>query len=215
MVLTLTTLFFTSFLVALSGAMMPGPLLTYAVGQTAKRGFIAGPLIVAGHAILELVLVFSLAVGLLSFLGEKWLLDAISVAGGAVIVLMGAGMIRDRLSAAHEATAGLVQAGPSLLSLEHPLVGGILVSVANPYWSLWWVGVIAAYSKQVSAEGLPGYALFFSGHILADLAWYCLIAFVVSSGRRWLSERFYVYLILLSGIFLLLLGAAFILSGLV
>ena len=43
----------TSFIVALSGALMPGPLLTVTVGEAARRGFWAGPLIIVGHALLE------------------------------------------------------------------------------------------------------------------------------------------------------------------
>jgi threonine/homoserine/homoserine lactone efflux protein len=43
----------TSFIVALSGALMPGPLLTLTVGEAARRGFWAGPLIIVGHALLD------------------------------------------------------------------------------------------------------------------------------------------------------------------
>jgi len=48
----------TSFIVALSGALMPGPLLTLTVGEAARRGFWAGPLIIVGHALLELALAY-------------------------------------------------------------------------------------------------------------------------------------------------------------
>jgi len=44
----------TSFVVALSGALMPGPLLTVTVGEATRRGFWAGPLIILGHGILEM-----------------------------------------------------------------------------------------------------------------------------------------------------------------
>ncbi|MEK6655195.1 MAG: LysE family transporter, partial [Thermodesulfobacteriota bacterium] len=66
--MTLSTIFFSSFLIALSGAMMPGPLLTAAIGEASRRGFIAGPLLVAGHGILELVLVAALLLGLAPYL---------------------------------------------------------------------------------------------------------------------------------------------------
>jgi len=87
------------------------------------------------------------------------------------------------------------------------------VSIANPYWSLWWLGVAAAYFKLVSAHGVAGYAAFFAGHIVADLTWYGFVAYVVASGRKWFSAAFYRRLILVSGVFLLGLGAAFIWIG--
>ncbi len=49
-----------SFVVALSGALMPGPLLTVTVGEATRRGFWAGPLIILGHGLLELTLVLLL-----------------------------------------------------------------------------------------------------------------------------------------------------------
>ncbi|HPD55014.1 MAG TPA: LysE family transporter, partial [Bacteroidia bacterium] len=39
--------------------------------------------------------------------------------------------------------------------------------------------------------GLPGLLFFFTGHILADLAWYSFVAFSLSRGRRFVSLKFY------------------------
>ena len=52
----LLAIFTTAFVVGFSGAMMPGPLLTVTIGESARRGFSAGPLLVLGHAVLELAL---------------------------------------------------------------------------------------------------------------------------------------------------------------
>ena len=46
---------------------MPGPLLTATISESSQRGFITGPLMIAGHAILELVLVIALLLGLAPF----------------------------------------------------------------------------------------------------------------------------------------------------
>ncbi|HPP13333.1 MAG TPA: LysE family transporter, partial [bacterium] len=47
----------TSFVIALSGALMPGPLLAVTVERSVRDGFIAGPLVVLGHGLLEVILV--------------------------------------------------------------------------------------------------------------------------------------------------------------
>ena len=39
-------IFATSFVIALSGALMPGPVLTVTISESTKRGFWAGPLII-------------------------------------------------------------------------------------------------------------------------------------------------------------------------
>ena len=44
--------------------MMPGPLLTVTISEAARRGPLAGPLLVAGHAVLEGALVALLFFGL-------------------------------------------------------------------------------------------------------------------------------------------------------
>ena len=79
--LVLAGLAATSFIVALSGALMPGPLLTVTVGEAARRGFWAGPLIIVGHALLELALVLLLLVGLGAWLNRPLILGTVGVLG--------------------------------------------------------------------------------------------------------------------------------------
>ena len=57
-------IFVSSFIVGLSGAMMPGPLLAVTIRHASVRGFSAAPLLVLGHAILEAALVCLLLFGL-------------------------------------------------------------------------------------------------------------------------------------------------------
>ena len=67
MTLSLIAIFTSSFIIALSGALMPGPLLTFTVSESPQRGAITGPLVILGHGILELALVLALLSGMAPF----------------------------------------------------------------------------------------------------------------------------------------------------
>ena len=94
MAIALLVIFATSFVVALSGALMPGPLLTITVSESARRGWIAGPLIILGHGILELLLVVAISFGFGEALTRGHVLSSISVIGGAILFWMGWSMLR-------------------------------------------------------------------------------------------------------------------------
>ncbi|MBE3588674.1 MAG: LysE family transporter, partial [Thermoanaerobacteraceae bacterium] len=268
--LELAAIFSTAFVVGLSGAMMPGPLLTVTIGESARRGFAAGPLIVLGHALLEGALVVALALGLAAILTAPVVGKVIAVVGGFFLIYMGWGMGRDAWlgrvelavgrgrpgeggpgapghppgeqamappvavlngAAVNSAEAAKVLAEPaaerqgcagfteqgeafppgggpgtgecascSLQAVEnhpatgggmHPVLAGILISLSNPYWSLWWATVGLGYIVLSLKQGVPGLASFFSGHILSDLAWYGLVAAAVAGGRRFLTPVLY------------------------
>jgi len=92
--LALLAIFGSSFLISLSGALMPGPLFTLSVRETLRRGFWVGPLLATGHALIELALVVGLALGLSEFLGEGKGTAAIAMRGGLFLLWMGYEMLR-------------------------------------------------------------------------------------------------------------------------
>lgn len=210
----LATLFFTAFVVGLSGAMMPGPLLTVAIGESARRGFVAGPLLVLGHGILELALVVALALGLSAWLSVPAVGRAIALVGGAFLVYMGWGMAKEAWQGKVElgVNPGLGNPSPGSRGL-HPVLAGVLVSLSNPYWSLWWATVGLSYIVLSLKQGVPGLASFFAGHISSDLVWYSLVAAAVAGGRRFLSQGVYRAILVACGAFLVFLGASFIYMG--
>jgi threonine/homoserine/homoserine lactone efflux protein len=214
----LFAIFTTAFIVALSGAMMPGPLLTITIGESARRGFLAGPLIILGHAILEFALILALAGGLSVFLAMAGVSHVIAVVGGVFLLYMGAGMTRD--AAAGRISLNITGAGRAAAGGFHlqkrvpPVLAGILFSLSNPYWSLWWATIGLGYITLSLQKGTWGLAAFFTGHILADLVWYSLIAAAVAGGRKFLSDRLYSGIIVACGLFLLGLGGYFLYYGL-
>lgn len=206
----LVGLFSTAFIVGFSGAMMPGPLLTVTISESVKRGFIIGPLIILGHAMLEITLILLLLLGLDKFLNNVIVTGSIGIIGGVFLVWMGYGMLRE------------VYQGKILLdnTMEEktsskfgPIKAGIFISLANPYWTLWWATVGLSFIVQSLKVGYIGVGTFFSGHILADLSWYCVIALAVSKGKKLMSQRVYGRIISLCGLFLIGLGIYFLYSG--
>lgn len=193
-----------SFVVALSGALVPGPLFTITIGESVKRGSIAGPLIILGHGILELLLVILLIFGIAPFLSTKGARLLIAIIGGFILVAMGVIMIKDAARARLDITPG--RNGRGL----HPVISGIVGSLSNPYWLIWWATAGLGYLVASMKYGLAGVAAFFTGHILADLAWYSLLSLAVSRGRKVMGDRGYRFMLYGCGIFLLAFGAWFI-----
>ncbi len=194
----------TSFFVALSGALVPGPLFTITVAESARKGFISGPLIILGHGILELSLIVLLILGLAPFFSDPTVIIVISILGGLMLVNMGYRMIREARSA-HLSTS--VSSGSKGM---HPILSGIIGSISNPYWTIWWATIGLGYLVSSFKFGMNGVAVFFIGHILADLLWYSLISFSVAKGERFIGDRGYKALLYICGIFLILFGLWFI-----
>jgi threonine/homoserine/homoserine lactone efflux protein len=65
------------------------------------------------------------------------------------------------------------------------------MSLANPYWTIWWVTIGLGYITYSIAFGLPGLLAFFAGHILADLIWYSAVSWSFSHGKRFLNNTAY------------------------
>ena len=107
----------------------------------------------------------------------------------------------------------MTQADPAT-AVKGPILTGILTSVSNPYWILWWATTGLYMAGLALQSGLPGLGSFYSGHILSDLVWYSIVAGAVSSGRRLCPPWLYHVLIVFCGLVLVGLGAYFFASGL-
>ncbi len=206
--MNITALFATAFLVGLSGAMMPGPLLTVTIAESAHRGFKAGPLIVLGHALLELALIIALLAGLSFYLKKPVVTNVISLVGGGFLIFIGLNMIRNVIKGRVSLEQNKNNTGKGMTM--HPVVAGILVSLSNPFWIVWWATIGLTYLTLALKSGTAGIASFFTGHIMADLLWYSLIAAAVAGGRRFLKQQVYQVIIILCGVFLTGLGGYFI-----
>jgi threonine/homoserine/homoserine lactone efflux protein len=199
-------IFLSSFVIALSGALMPGPFLTVTIVESSRIGFRAGPLMILGHGILELMLVVLLFYGLGDLLRQPLVFGLIGLLGGAVLLWMAWGMFRDLPKLRLDLSPR--RGGP-----KNQVWAGILVSLSNPYWIIWWASIGLGYILFAAQYGLWGLVLFFLGHILADFLWYALVALSVAKGKRLLGDRGYRTVIGVCAAFLVLLGFYFGWSG--
>ena len=200
--LILVGIFSSSFVVALSGALMPGPLLTYTVAAAARRGFWAGPVIMLGHGALELALLVLLLLGVGAIINQPWIMGLVALTGAAVLWWLG----YDLFSSVRTTHLDLSGTGGGQF---HPFWAGVVMSLANPYWLIWWVTLGLSYVLFAYTYGLWGIAFFFVGHFLADLVWYSLVAMAVAQGKRFLSDRLYQGFMMACALFLLVFGCLF------
>jgi len=154
-----------SFLVALTGAMAPGPLLTYTIIKSAKtrtRGYLVGFWVITGHALLEMLIIALLLLGFSFVLQNRVVVRFIGVTGGLLLLWFGGAILRDvfrgRIPTDFLRTAGAQEApgqspagpapAPGARGLENPVLGGAMVSMANPYWWVWWATIGFAFMVQ-------------------------------------------------------------------
>lgn len=199
-------IFLASMIVGFSGAMTPGPLLTVTIAETAKRGFGASLLIVLGHAVLELILLIGLLLGLFKLLEGEIITIFFGLVGGVVLLWMGFSLI---LSVIKKRITFQTASGEARASMG-PFLSGIIVSLSNPYWLLWWITIGGAFLIKAMDYRLWGIFSFFTGHISSDLLWYGFVGLAVSTGKRYISDSIFRAVLLACGIFLLFLGGKFV-----
>ena len=201
--------FAASFSIGLSGAMSPGPLTIFVMGQSARYGVLAGPLASLGHGLLEVALVVLLWLGLARVLQWDPVLAVIGMSGGLVMIWMGWKIVSGVRRKGARLTASV-----SDRRADNPLVGGAVLSLANPYWSFWWATVgISTMTTLALPRGVLGFTAFTAGHVASDFFWFTLVAIVFATGRRFITDRVYQSALYVFGMLLALFGVYFIWFG--
>jgi len=206
-------IFASSFIIGLSGAMMPGPLLAVTIRHASQRGVVAAPLLVLGHAILEAGLVCLLLFGLTEWIRGDAAVTAIALLGCAMLLRMAAGMAREVRTLRFEPAGTGVAPGPvddaNTPGWLRPVIDGVVTSASNPYWSLWWATIGLGYLLLSRGQGWRGVLAFFSGHILSDAAWYLFVGSAVSAGRGRFTDRMYRGVVGACAVFLVFFALTF------
>jgi len=147
-----------------------------------------------------------LLLGFSSFLQSSRVIGVIGVCGGIALFFFAFSMFKGLKSLSLDLSHG---EGKS----TNPVIAGILTSLANPYWTIWWATIGLGYLFISIKFGLLGVAVFFIGHISADLAWYSAIAFFVSRGKSYISNSVYRGVIFCCALILIIFGGYFGYTG--
>ena len=209
------SMFLTAFIVGFSGAITPGPLLLVTISQTLKIGLIAAIMIVAGHSLLELFTVVGLTFGLKEVMDKPFIFKMIGMTGGVVMLWMAVWMIKDAFRHTGASIGSLLEKIQLSERKEEgrflkPFGLGVVVSLSNPFWTIWWLTVGASFVSRAIKGGFILLPSFYIGHISSDLAWYGVVGISLTLGGRFINDRVYRIFLLLCSMFLFLFGAYFI-----
>lgn len=201
-----------SFLVGLSGAVMPGPLFAIAVQQALLIGWTAGFWLINGHAIGEAVLLLMIGCGAGKFLTHPITSKIIGIVGGIVLLYFSYDMVLTALNSSFTiSTTSQTQS----LSIWKLMLAGLVISVTNPTWYIWWgTAGISLITSQLEKKSEKVWLAFFSGHILADYTWYLLVTVILSISKTFITSQIHKYIIIICAITIFVIGIIFIIKSL-
>jgi threonine/homoserine/homoserine lactone efflux protein len=188
------------FVIGLSGALAPGPTLVATINASLAGSWTAGLRISLGHMVAEaaifLLIIMGFAAVALPYTA------VIAAAGGFALIVFGIMTILGSRSA----TMSLSPAR----AVSSPFAAGLVTSIANPYFWIWWLTIGSAMVIAGLQGGLLLAGVFMIGHWGADIGWFTLVSAGVSRGRTILEDRTYRLVMASCGIFLVFFGGYYL-----
>ncbi len=191
------------FAVGMTGALVLRPMLFATIDTSLKAGWKASPEIFIGHVILEFLVCILIIFGITAVSDNT--LVAISILGGATLIIFGILTMRSAKSAA----SSMHEHGTTS---SNPVLTGIVTSASNPYFWLWWLAAGSALVLKRLEISLLAAAMFVIGHWFADLGYFTFVSTSFSKGKRRMSPKVHERILMTCGLFLVLFGSWFIIG---
>jgi len=210
-------IFIGSMLVGFSGALVPGPMLTLVISSVAEKGFWTSFFIVIGHSLLELAVVISFFLGVLKYLQNPLIVKIIGILGGVFLLYLGVDILISIFKKKYKINFKSTVKKRTITGKSTGIIilKGILISLMNPYWYIWWITIGAAFIIKSVEFNTLGISSFYIGHISADFIWYLFIGFLINTGRKFFNQKIYNGILAACSIFLFYLGIRFIIEALI
>lgn len=165
-------------------------------------------MIVVGHFIVEILVMIIVITGLGWLLGSNLAVFLIGTLGGIMMMIMGYRIFSS------STTLNDIDMEDNLTKNYGPVVDGIITSISNPFFFIWWATIGWAFMlKGFELAGLLGFIAFVVGHWASDMGWFGAVSYFTSRGSRVMTENHYKLIMNVSGIFLIILGIYFVLSA--
>lgn len=167
--------------ISLTGVMMPGPTTAVTIANGIRHKG-AGALVAVGHGVIEIPLMILLYLGFAHYFEMTGVKIGVGLAGGAVLVWMALSIFKTRPVSLDGA---LKYPG------QGPLAAGVVTTVTNPYFFVWWATIGAALLADAHVFGKSGVVAMGAIHWLCDAAWLLLLSWVVFKSKRLWTPRVY------------------------
>lgn len=186
-------------LISLSGVMAPGPITAVTVSKGTKSPH-AGAIIALGHGIVEIPLMILILYGFGDILKISYIKAIIGLLGGLFLLKMSLGLLKGVKQVKVDSSNGP----------RSPLMAGIILSLANPYFLIWWATIGSILIFRSITFGLLGFAIFMVLHWSCDFFWCYFLSALSFKGGQFFGKRLQQVLFLICGVFLLFFSSKFI-----
>ena len=192
------------FVIALSGALIPGPLLVAVIRSSLKKGKKTGFYTSMGHIMVEIFIIFGVILGISTLILSEKTQNYIGILGGFFLILFGSITFYESRKVEKftiKETNG-VSGG---------IVTGITFTFFNPTFPIWWATIgFAMLSDAYYTTSLLGTFFWILGHFCADIFWFSLVSIMVCKNKSIVGTKAHKYLILICGTIMIAIGTLFL-----
>lgn len=195
----LSTFLLEAVLISLSGVIAPGPVTAVTVSKGTKSPHV-GAMIALGHGIVEIPLMILVLYGFGDILKITYVKAIIGSLGGLFLLKMGLGLLKGIKKTKIDSSNGP----------NSPLMAGIILTLANPYFLIWMATIGSILIFRSYAFGLLGFIIFVIAHWSCDFLWLYFLSALSFKGGQFFGKKLQQALFLICGLFLLFFSTKFI-----
>lgn len=186
--------------ISLSGVMAPGPVTATTIVMGSRNRW-AGALIAVGHGIVEFPLIVLIVIGLSTILKFPAVQIVIGLAGGIFLIVMAVQVLRGLGSLGQEQDRNVKGT---------PIMAGIVLTVGNPYFLLWWATIGLGLATRASELGIWAFVVFAVIHWLCDFIWLGALSWASFKGSELFGRRTLQVVLLICSAVLVAFGVIFL-----
>jgi threonine/homoserine/homoserine lactone efflux protein len=194
-----------AFLVSLATVAIPGPITLVASRLALGRGVLSAAWFFAGSTALDVVFFVALAAGAAPWLRSLGALPIVEITGGLALLWGGVASLR---AAPVKYTPRRFVDDAQVRSAASSFGLGVVVSLGNPHYWIWWVTAGLAFVEAARTHGRLGLAWMLGALTAGVVAWYVPLLWALHHGRALLSPKGERMVVKVMSVALILLGTA-------